>query len=168
MHSHCLVTIHFSYHVDRYAKHFAKDPEQLGPEDVRNFQLWMIRENKSSWSQFNQAVCGLRSNRMQLKVVQGKGRKDRYVPISPRLLTALRIYWKEFRPTSYLFPGLTHAVPLNGAVIQKVVTLAAAKARINKHVTPHTMRHSYATGLLEAGVDLMAISSPSPDEAARC
>ena len=148
----------YTYHVDRYAKHFAKDPEQLGPEDVRNFQLWMIRENKSSWSQFNQAVCGLRSNRMQLKVVQGKGRKDRYVPISPRLLTALRIYWKEFRPTSYLFPGLTHAVPLNGAVIQKVVTLAAAKARINKHVTPHTMRHSYATGLLEAGVDLMAIS----------
>ena len=50
----------YTYHVDRYAKHFAKDPEQLGPEDVRNFQLWMIRENKSSWSQFNQAVCGLR------------------------------------------------------------------------------------------------------------
>ena len=63
---------------------------------------------------------------------------------------------------------MTHDVPLNGAVIQKVVTLAAAKARINKHVTPHTMRHSHATGLLEAGVDLMAISSPSPDEAARC
>jgi integrase/recombinase XerD len=190
----------------------------------------MIRENKSSWSQFNQAVCGLRffysvtckrewvvthipfghvpkklpnvlgydevaniiscithtkhrtvviilyaaglrlsealnlklqdidSKRMQLKVVQGKGRKDRYVPISPRLLNELRIYWKEFRPTIYLFPGLTHNVPLNGAVIQKVVTLATAKAGIAKHVTPHTMRHSYATGLLEAGVDLMAIS----------
>ena len=43
----------YTYHVDRYAKHFAKDPEQLGPEDVRNFQLWIIRENKSSWSQFN-------------------------------------------------------------------------------------------------------------------
>ncbi len=220
----------YTYHVDRYAKHFGKDPVDLGPEDVRNFQLWMIREKKSSWSQFNQAVCGLRffysitckrewvvshipfghvpkklpnvlgsdevasliscithtkhltvvivlyaaglrlsealnlklqdidSARMQLKVVQGKGRKDRYVPISPRLLTALRIYWAKFRPTSFLFPGLTHEVPLNGAVIQKVVTLAAAKARINKHVTPHTLRHSYATGLLEAGVDLMAIS----------
>ena len=53
-----------SYHVDRYAKHFGKDPVDLGPEDVRNFQLWMIREKKSSWRQFNQAVCGLRLFRL--------------------------------------------------------------------------------------------------------
>ena len=49
----------YTYHVDRYAKHFGKDPAELGPEEVRDFQLWMIKEKKS-WSQFNQAVCGLR------------------------------------------------------------------------------------------------------------
>lgn len=49
----------YTYHVDRFAKHFGKDPAELGPEEVRDFQLWMIKEKKS-WSQFNQAVCGLR------------------------------------------------------------------------------------------------------------
>ena len=98
------------------------------------------------------------SQRMQLKVEQGKGGRDRYVPISPRLLEELRAYWKVSRPNNYLFPGKTPDVPLNGAVIQKVCKLAAAQARISKPVTPHTLRHSYATGLLEAGVDLMAIS----------
>jgi hypothetical protein len=95
---------------------------------------------------------------MMLKVNQGKGAKDRYVPISPRLLIALRAYWKECRPSDYLFPGKTDDTPLNKAVVQKACSLATAQAKINKHVTPHTMRHSYATGLLEAGVDLMAIS----------
>ena len=50
----------YTYHVDRFAKHFGKQPEDLGPEEIREFQLWMIQVNKSSWSQFNQAVCGLR------------------------------------------------------------------------------------------------------------
>ncbi len=95
---------------------------------------------------------------MQLKVEAGKGGKDRYVPLSPRLLTELRTYWASFKPTDFLFPGKTPDTPLNGAVIQKCCKLAAAMARITKPVTPHTLRHSYATGLLEAGVDLMAIS----------
>ena len=95
---------------------------------------------------------------MQLKINCGKGGKDRYVPISPRLLEELRTYWKIERPANYLFPGKTSQVPLSGATIQKACKLAAAKARINKQVTPHTLRHSFATGLLEAGVDLMAIS----------
>ncbi len=98
------------------------------------------------------------SSRMQLKVEAGKGGKDRYVPLSPRLLTELRTYWASFKPTDFLFPGKTPDTPLNGAVIQKCCKLAAAMARITKPVTPHTLRHSYATGLLEAGVDLMAIS----------
>jgi site-specific recombinase XerD len=98
------------------------------------------------------------SQRMQLKVNGGKGGKDRYVPISPRLLEELRTYWKIARPSNYLFPGKTADVPLSGATVQKACKLAAAQARITKTVTPHTLRHSFATALLEAGVDLMAIS----------
>ncbi len=98
------------------------------------------------------------SGRMQLKINGGKGGKDRYVPISPRLLEELRTYWKIVRPASYLFPAKTPDVPLNGATIQKVCKLAAAKAPITKAISPHTLRHSFATGLLEAGVDWMAIS----------
>lgn len=220
----------YTYHVDRFARHFGKLPEDLGPEQIREFQLWLIQEKKASWSSFNQAVCALRflytftirrpwsvtmipfgkrpkklptvlgqeevhdliqcvthpkhravlltlyaaglrlaeathlklpdidSQRMQLKINGGKGGKDRYVPISPRLLEELRTYWKIARPSNYLFPGKTPDVPLSGATIQKACKLAAAQARITKVVTPHTLRHSFATALLEAGVDLMAIS----------
>jgi site-specific recombinase XerD len=98
------------------------------------------------------------SERMQLRILQAKGRKDRYVPLSPRLLTELRAYWKLERPAQFLFPGKTDQVPLSSATIQKACKLAAASANIKKLVTPHTLRHSFATGLLEAGVDLMAIS----------
>ncbi len=80
------------------------------------------------------------------------------MPISPRLLAELRKYWKETRPTDYFFPGKTDDTPLNNAVIQKALSLATAQAGVHKLVTPHTLRHSYAPGLLEAGVDLMAIS----------
>jgi integrase/recombinase XerD len=98
------------------------------------------------------------SQRMQLKINGGKGGKDRYVPISPRLLEELRTYWKIDRPATIFSLARQPDVPLSGATIQKAVRLATALARINKTVTPHTLRHSYATGLLEAGVDLMAIS----------
>ena len=95
---------------------------------------------------------------MQLRVACGKGAKERSVPLSPRLLTALREYWKQYQPPQYLFPGKTFDVPLSGTTIQKMCKVAVQKAGIRKHVTPHTLRHSYATGLLEAGIDLLAIS----------
>jgi integrase len=96
--------------------------------------------------------------RMQIRITNGKGRKERVVPVSPRLLEELREYWKLQRPGNYLFPGMTADVPLSATTIQKACKVAAAKAGITKNVTPHTLRHSYATGMLEAGVDLLTIS----------
>jgi len=95
--------------------------------------------------------------RMLLTVRCGKGQKDRLVPLSPRLLTELRRYWKEVRSPRYLFPGKTFDRPLSSTTIQKTFKAAAIKAGVRKRVTPHTLRHSYATGLLEAGVDLLTI-----------
>jgi integrase len=79
------------------------------------------------------------------------------VPISPRLLLELREYWKQTRPSNYLFPGKTPDTPLSSSTIQKACKQAVLQAKILKTVTPHTLRHSYATGLLEAGVDLLTI-----------
>ena len=80
------------------------------------------------------------------------------MPLSPRPLTELRKYWKEIRPPEYLFPGKTFKVPLSSTTIQKTCKAAVQKAGLLKNVTPHTLRHSCATGLLEAGVDLLTIS----------
>lgn len=98
------------------------------------------------------------SARMQLRINQGKGDKTRMVPMSPRLLTALREYWKEYKPTHVLFPGKRAEVPISGTSMQKAIKAAAKEAGIKKAISPHTLRHSYATGLLEAGVDLLTIS----------
>lgn len=97
------------------------------------------------------------SQRMLLRIACGKGNKERLVPLSPRLLTALREYWKEVRPPKYLFPGSTLETRLSATTIQKSCKAAVIKSGLRKDVTPHTLRHSYATGLLEAGVDLLTI-----------
>ena len=80
------------------------------------------------------------------------------MPLSPRLLTELREYWKQHRPSQYLFPGRTSDVPFAATTIQKVCKSAAIKAGLQNHISPHTLRHSFATHLLEAGVDLLTIS----------
>ena len=103
-------------------------------------------------------IADIDSHRMQLRIASGKGAKQRLVPLSPRLLEALREYWKQVRPQSWLFPGRTIEVPLRPTTIQKTCKAAAQKAGILKTISPHTLRHSYATGLLEAGVDLLTIS----------
>lgn len=84
------------------------------------------------------------SQRMQLRVACGKGAKERRVPLSPRLLEELREYWKKHRPSTYLFPGRTDDVPLAPTTIQKVIKAVAAKAGIERHITPHTMRSALA------------------------
>ena len=103
-------------------------------------------------------ISDIDSQRMQLRIGNGKGQKTRIVPMAPRLLLELREYWKVYRPSLYLFPGKTPSVPLQPTTIQKMCKVAAKEAGILKNVTPHTLRHSYATGLLEAGVDLLTIS----------
>ena len=106
-------------------------------------------------------VSDIDSRRMVLRVEQGKGGRDREVPLSPTLLAALRDYYRWMRPQTYLFPG-THQGwradrPITSKVIWEAVRLAAQKAGIDKRVTPHTLRHTYATHLLEAGADLRTI-----------
>jgi site-specific recombinase XerD len=98
------------------------------------------------------------SKRMQIRITNGKGAKQRQVPLSPRLLSELRIYWKQYKPTSLLFPGKLPDKTYCDATIQIAIKVSAKLANINKNISPHTLRHSYATGLLEAGVDLLAIS----------
>lgn len=106
----------------------------------------------------NLRLSDIDSHRMQLNIQSGKGRKQRIVPLSPRLLNELRIYWKQYRPSKLLFPGKVPSKVYAGTSIQKAIKASSRRAHISKNVTPHTLRHSYATGLLEAGVDLLTIS----------
>lgn len=106
----------------------------------------------------NLKLTDIDSQRMQLNIQSGKGRKQRQVPLSPRLLKELREYWVKYRPTILLFPGKLPDKPYAGTSIQKTIKVSAKRAGISKTVTPHTLRHSYATGLLEAGVDILTIS----------
>ena len=96
--------------------------------------------------------------RKMLRVEQGKGNRDRYIPLPERTLTLLREYWESSRPpgTAYLFPG-RRDYPLTPTTVQRAIKLAAAQANISKAVTTHSLRHSYATHLLEAGVDIRTI-----------
>lgn len=219
-------------YVDRvaaFAKHFGKSPEQLGPEEIRAFQVYLTQERKLSASTLNNTVCALRflyhvtlrrnwsldriplarrekklpvvlspdevaqffratrsmkhrailitayaaglriaevtrlkirdidSRRMTIRVDQGKGRKDRYVMLSPRLLTVLREYWKADRPSDWLFPGRYADRPIAENTVRHVCKQAYLISGLTKRVTPHTLRHSFATHMLEAGTDLRTI-----------
>jgi site-specific recombinase XerD len=101
------------------------------------------------------------SRAMTIHIQRGKGGRDREVPLSATLLAALRAYYRWMRPGTYLFPGTHHGwradAPITTKVIWEAVHLAARKAGIDKRVTPHTLRHTYATHLLEAGADLRTI-----------
>ncbi len=216
-------------HVVHFAGHFGRSPAQLGPEEIRAYQLHLLQEKHASWSTFNQAVCALRflyrvtlqapfavamipygkkpkslpavlsraevaqlfavvprplerlilqatyacglrasevlglrvtdidSSRMLVWVRQGKGGKDRAVPLSAALLEALRAHWQRLRPTTWLFPGQTPSGQRSLGALQRVVRRAVVAVGFTKKVSLHTLRHSYATHLLEAGVDLLTI-----------
>jgi site-specific recombinase XerD len=97
------------------------------------------------------------SARMVIHVRSGKGRKDRYVMLSEQLLDILRAYWKCTRPQNFLFPGPDPARPITVRSLQRACRLAAETAGLDKTVTVHTLRHSFATHLLEQGVDIRVI-----------
>jgi integrase/recombinase XerD len=105
----------------------------------------------------NLQIADIDSSRMVLRIVQGKGQKDRYVTLTPTLLQRLRQYWRTSRPREFLFPGVSSNRPLSDSVIQRAFAAAARLAGIRKPVKPHTLRHCFATHLLEAGVDLRSI-----------
>jgi len=108
-------------------------------------------------------VSDIDSGRMLIHIRQGKGRKDRDVMLSPRLLEELRDYWRRVqpKPKTYLFPSKDphqkRDVPMQAKSVFDAVQLAARRAGIEKHVHPHTLRHSFATHLLESGADLRTI-----------
>ena len=97
------------------------------------------------------------SARMVIHIRQGKGHKDRDVMLSPRLLTVLREYWAAYRPRPYLFPGRQSDQPVSPRTVQMVCQRALAASGLSKHVHMHTLRHSFATHLLESGTDLRTI-----------
>jgi site-specific recombinase XerD len=101
------------------------------------------------------------SRDMVVHVRQGKGGKDRNVQLSQRLLVILRDYYRSclVKPSTWLFPGAMADKPMNPSGIQKMITIAALKARIDKNVSPHTLRHCFATHLLEEHTDLRTIQS---------
>jgi integrase/recombinase XerD len=215
--------------VARFARHFGRSPEVLGPEEVRNYQLHLIQQEHASWSRFNQAVCGLRflygvtlgrpevvtmipfgkrgrslpavlsrdevlrlfaavpegryrtlvrtayacglriSEVVRLRVAdidgargvlvvrQGKGKKDRLVPLSPTLLEELRSYWRRYRPLDWLFPGQKRGGHVHLSALQRSFARWVRKLDLGKAVSMHTLRHSYATHLLEAGLDVVTL-----------
>lgn len=106
-------------------------------------------------------VADIDSRRMLIHIQRGKGGRDRYVPLSPTLLATLRAYYRWMRPTTYLFPGTVAGwradKPITPKVLWTACVVAAQRAGLRQRVSPHLVRHSYATHLLEAGADLRTI-----------
>ena len=215
--------------VTEFARHFNKPPDQLGPEEIRSWQLFLLNEKRVKLSTYIQAVCGLRffyrntlnrkvdieripfprrekrlplilskeevkalltapknlAHRAMLATLYGaglrvseatnlnvrdldrslgviwvrggKGRKDRQVKLCEPLREVLVAYWRRKRPTSWLFPGNKPGFPLSPRSVFCTCRKAARLAGIAKKVHPHSLRHAFATHLLEDGTNLVII-----------
>jgi integrase/recombinase XerD len=216
--------------VSRFARHFNKSPELLGPEQIRAYQVYLTNEKqlttgsiliaiaalrflykitlKRNWSldeviptpkkpqklpvilspeevlQFLDCVrsrkhrailttcyaAGLRvseavaltpaaidSKRMVIRVEQGKGQRDRYVMLSPKLLDILRNWWRVERPKDWLFPGDFPGQHITRSAVEQECQKAHRIAKISKPITPHSLRHAFACHLLEQGTDVRKI-----------
>jgi integrase/recombinase XerD len=217
--------------VAEFAQHFDKPPDQLGPEEIRAWQLFLLNEKRVKLSTYIQAVCALRffyqntlhrrieidriplpryekklpvilskaevkalleaprnlrdrailatlygaglrvSEVVSLKVPDldrerrviwvrgGKGHKDRQVMLAEALREVLTAYWRWKRPTEWLFPGETPGRPLSRETVFRASREAAKRAGITKPVHPHSLRHAFATHLLDEGVNLLVIQT---------
>lgn len=97
------------------------------------------------------------SQRMMIRIEQGKGHKDRYVQLSPKLLDLLRCYWRKLRPQGWMFPGQNPDQHLTRYAVADAVAQASRSAGLTKRTSPHSLRHAYAVHLLEAGTDVRRI-----------
>lgn len=102
-------------------------------------------------------IAHIDSKRMMILIEQGKGKKDRMMPLSQRLLETLRLYFKKYRPKVYLFEGDKLGEPINTRTAQRVLAVSKLKVKVYKRGSIHSLRHSYATHLLEGGTDLRYI-----------
>ena len=105
----------------------------------------------------NLKVTDIDSARMLIRVEQGKGRKDRFAMLSPELLDLLREWWRVKRPRGWLFPGQQPAQPITTRQLNRACHAAADAAKLDKRVSMHTLRHSFATHLLERKIDIRVI-----------
>jgi site-specific recombinase XerD len=217
-------------HVARFARHFGRSPADLGPEEIRAYQLYLATDKQLASSTIVIAVAALRflytvtlqqtwavtvvipapktpdllpvvlspaevvqfldcvkapkhhtilttcyaaglriseavrltvpaidSQRMVLRIEQGKGHKDRYVMLSPTLLEILRDWWRVSRSRPWLFPGDRPGCPITTHAVDKACRQAHRRCGIPKPVTPHSLRHAFAVHLLEAGTDVRTI-----------
>src|SRR5580692_5594704 len=164
---------HFLAEYIPFPKSRKRLPTVLSPEEVarlidstRNLYHRTLLMTLYSTAMRRAELCRLKvrnvdSKRMMIRIDQGKGSRDRDVPLSPKLLETLRIYWRWMQPTTFLFPGMVKGVRADVPITPNVVWLAcqhaARAAGITKHLSPHSLRHSCATHLLEAGADLRTI-----------
>lgn len=118
------------------ARYFGKSPELLGPEEIRAYQLYLVNERD---------LCANTMSRMTIRVDQGKGKKDRYVMLSPRLLKVLRIYWMTCRPQEWLFPGAKPGKPISVGSVDHVCRQARIDAGTASCLPPR-QRPLFASG----------------------
>jgi integrase/recombinase XerD len=146
-----------------------KLPIVLSPEEVVHFLNCVDRGKHrvilttcyAAGLRISEAVrlkaAAIDSARMVVRVEQGKGRKDRYVMLSPMLLEILRSYWRAVRPKEWLFPGIHDDQPITKDAVEAACQKAHRLAGLSKPVTPHSLRHAFAVHLLESGTDLRTI-----------
>jgi site-specific recombinase XerD len=146
-----------------------KLPVVLSPEEVAHFlncvgcgkHRVILTTCYAAGLRISEAVrlkaAAIDSARMVVRVEQGKGRKDRYVMLSPMLLDILRSYWRAVRPKEWLFPGIHDDRPITKEAVETACQKAHRLAGLSKPVTPHSLRHAFAVHLLESGTDLRTI-----------